>query len=293
MEEVAPAHVPVVQEMMGYCLLKTHPIHRAFRLVGDGANGKSTLQNVLRALLGPANVASVSLQRLAGGDKFATAQLTGKLANLCADIPSGALHDTGTFKALTGGDLVYAEQKFKPPYAFTNFAKLVFSANRVPRTEDESSAFHRRMTLLSFPNTFAGDRANPDLLGVLTTEGELSGILNWAVKGLRRLLRQGGVADAPSVEGARRDYVRRSDPVAAFVHDRVVEDPEGEETKADLYEAYAEHVRARGLLVVLGSVFAKDLKRVVPSVRDARPKRGGVRVRVWSGVRLLPEEEAV
>ena len=290
-EEVAPQHVAVVQEMIGYCLLKAYPIHRAFLLVGDGANGKSTLQKVVEALLGPANVSSVSLQQLAGGSNFATAQLTGKLANLCADIPSGALRDTGTFKALTGGDLVYAERKFQHPYDFTNFAKLIFSANRVPLSEDESSAFYRRMTLLSFPRTFAGEAANPDLLAVLTTDAELSGVLNWAVKGLRRLLRQGDVTDAPSVEEARRDYVRRSDPVAAFVDDRVLVDPEAEETKDDLYEAYAKHVHARGLIVVLNSVFAKDLKRVVPSVRDARRKRGGVRVQVWRGVRLLPEEE--
>ncbi len=291
-EEVAPQHVPVVQEMMGYCLLKATPIHRAFLLVGDGANGKSTLQNVVKALLGPANVSSVSLQQVAGGDKYATAQLTGKLANLCADIPSQALRDTGAFKALTGGDLINAQRKYQDPYDFTSFAKLIFSANRVPRTEDESTAFHRRMTILSFPNTFAGEKANPDLLAVLTTDAELSGVLNWAVKGLRRLLRQGEITDAPTVEEARRDYVRRSDPVAAFVDDRVLVDPEAEETKDDLYEAYVDHVRGRGLLAVRKDVFAKDLQRVVPGVRAARPRRGGGRVQVWKGVRLLPDEEA-
>ncbi len=290
-EEVAPEHVPVVREMMGYCLLKGYPIHRAFLLVGDGANGKSTLQNVMKALLGPANVSSVSLQQLAGGDKYATAQLTGKLANLCADIPSRALRDTGAFKALTGGDLVYAQRKYQHPYEFTNFAKLVFSANRVPLSEDESSAFYRRMTILSFPNVFSGDRANKDLLASLTTEEELCGVLNWALEGLRRLLRQGDVTDAPTVEEARDTYVRLSDPVAAFVEDRVLVDPEGEILKDDLYEAYVDHVRGRGLLAVLNSVFAKDLKRVVPSVRDGRPRREGVRVMVWHGVRLLPEEE--
>ncbi len=290
-EEVAPQHVPVVQEMMGYCFLKATPIHRAFLLVGDGANGKSTLQKVVEALLGSWNVSSVSLRQLAGGDKFATAQLTGKLANLCADIPSGALKDTGAFKALTGGDLVYAERKFQQPYEFTNFAKLIFSANRVPLSEDETTAFYRRMTILSFPNTFSGDRANKDLLATLTTDAELSGILNWAMEGLQRLMRQGEISNAPTVEEARRDYVRRSDPVAAFVEDRILVDPEGEETKADLYEAYVNHVRSRGLIAVLNSVFAKDLQRVVPNVRPARPKRGRVRVRVWEGVRLLPEEE--
>ncbi len=68
-------------------------------------------------------------------------------------------------------------------------------------------------------------------------------------------------------------------------------DPEGEEMKADLYGAYVEHVRGRGLIAVLDSVFAKHLKRVVPAVRPGRPRRGGRRVEVWHGVRLLPAVE--
>ena len=286
-EEVAPQHVAVVQEMIGYCLLKAYPIHRAFLLVGDGANGKSTLQKVVEALLGPANVSSVSLQQLAGGSNFATAQLTGKLANLCADIPSRPLRDTGTFKALTGGDLVYAERKFQHPYEFTSFAKLLFSANRVPLSEDESPAFYGRMTLLGFPQAFTGDRANPDLLAVLTTEAELSGILNWAVEGLRRLLRQGDVSDAPTEEEARDAYVRLSDPVAAFFGDRCLQDVDAPALpKDDVYEAYAAYCKERALTRLSKAIFVRELNRVAPFARQVQRTLGRARVRCWEGLRL-------
>ena len=279
----------VLQEGVGYCLLKGMPFHVAFLLVGDGANGKSTFHGVVKALLGQENVSSETLQSL--GHRFATSSLVGKLANIAADLPTWPVRDAGVFKGLTGNDIIRAEKKHRDAFTFTNHAKLWFSANRVPRTEDESHAYFRRWRIVPFPDTFGLDEADPHLLAKLTSPEELSGVLNWAVEGLRRLLDQGGFSDTPRVEEIRDAYVRLSDPVAAFVEDRVLVDPEAEETKDDLYEAYVNHVRGRGLLAVLNSVFAKDLKRVVPSVREGRPTRGGLRVQMWHGVRLLPEEE--
>lgn len=78
--------LPIIQEILGYCLLQRYPIHKAALLVGDGANGKSTVQELFKLFLGSDNVSSVSLQALCE-NRFAVASLFGKLANLCADIP--------------------------------------------------------------------------------------------------------------------------------------------------------------------------------------------------------------
>ncbi len=279
----------VLQEGVGYCLLKAMPFHVAILLVADGDNGKSTFLGVLTAFLGRGNVSGETLQSLS--HRFATSSLVGKLANIAADLPAWPIRDAGIFKSLVGNDLIRAEQKHRDAFTFTNHAKLWFSANRVPRTEDESHAYFRRWRLVPFTRTFGPDEADPHLLAKLTTPEELSGVLNWAVEGLRRLQEQGGFSDTPGVEAIRDAYVRLSDPVAAFVEDRVLVDPEAEETKDDLYQAYVDYVRGRGLIAFLDSVFAKHLKRAVSSVRDGRPRRGGMRVKMWHGVRLLPEEE--
>src|SRR5208337_5133071 len=99
--------------------------------IGDGSNGKSTLINLIKALIGLKNVSSRGLQELEM-NRFAKADLYGKLANLYADLPDTALRSVGIFKMLTGGDPITAERKFQNPFKFISGAKLIFSCNKVP-----------------------------------------------------------------------------------------------------------------------------------------------------------------
>jgi len=139
-EIVRPEDIPLLQEMVGYTLWKDYPIQKAFVLLGEGNNGKSTFLQLLTKLLGKHNVSSVSLQELEN-NRFATALLYGKLANIYADLPSKILRNTSKFKMLTGGDIITAEQKFKNPFKFYNHAKIIFSTNELPRTHDDTEHF--------------------------------------------------------------------------------------------------------------------------------------------------------
>ena len=116
--------VKLLQEMFGYCLLQDYPIAKAFMLYGSGANGKSTLLNLLERFLGKDNIATPSLHDLLR-DKFAKIELYGKLANIHNDISNMNLYNTGVFKMLTGGDSVEGQRKYKDPIRFQNHAKLV------------------------------------------------------------------------------------------------------------------------------------------------------------------------
>ncbi|MFB6294608.1 MAG: phage/plasmid primase, P4 family, partial [Candidatus Nanohaloarchaea archaeon] len=100
-EVVEDENVPVLQELIGYCLYRDYPINKAFMLLGDGKNGKSTFLNLLKAFLGEENVATPSLHTLAE-NRFAKADLYGKLANIHADLSAQKLYSTGVFKMLTG-----------------------------------------------------------------------------------------------------------------------------------------------------------------------------------------------
>jgi len=185
--------VPKEIEMFGYCLYKDYPFAKAFMLIGSGANGKSTLMKLLEKFLGEDNIATPSLQDLLR-DKFAKVELFGKLANIHADLSSEKLENTGTFKMLTGGDTVYGQKKFKDPIKFKNHAKLIYSANELPRTDDRTDAFFRRWIVIDFPNQFTSNDefTNPDLPYSIIDEEEMSGLLNWALDGLERILDQGG-----------------------------------------------------------------------------------------------------
>jgi P4 family phage/plasmid primase-like protien len=275
--------LPLVQEILGYCLLQKYPIHKAVLLVGDGANGKSTMQELFKRFLGSDNVTSVSLQALCE-NRFAVASLFGKLANLCADIPDKPLTRTGTFKMLVGNDTLMAEEKFKSIFSFKNHAKLIFSCNTVPETADQTNAFFRRWIIITCPNTFTGDKCDPAILDKIAAPTEMSWLLNWALKGLARLLGKGDFSNTATFQGLREQYVKASNPAQAFIETCLDPDDDREAIilKDDLYNAYVDYCNSNKLKSVQKNVFSQKLAQFMPSARPAQKRiDGGKRVHAW------------
>lgn len=295
LQEVATNDVQVLQELAGYCLYKRYPIHSAIMLVGSGANGKSTFINILRTFLGKDNCSSIPLQSFEN-NRFAMAQLHGKLANLFADLPSRALSDTSFFKMLTGEDQIPAEKKFKEGFTFVNYAKMIFSCNQVPRSPDDTDAFFRRWVVITFPNQFIGVKANKKLLGKLTTPEELSGFLNFAIEGLQRLLKEGKFSNDVTIEQVREEYIRKSDSVAAFVMDGILLAPDEHIEKTALYTAYADYCRLNKCPIMPSNTFHQQLQKQV-RIEDYRPQKEvdgrKVRVQCWKGLKLSAENKLI
>lgn len=291
-EVLKPEDIPLIEEMFGYCLLPEYRFHKAFLLQGPGRNGKTTLLNLLQRLLGKRNTANVSLGELSS-DRFAAAQLFGKLANVFADLPAEALRETGKFKALTGGDKITAQRKFQSPFEFTNYAKLMFSCNYVPITHDLSPAFFSRWIIIRFPNTFEGERANPRLLDELCSEEELSGLLNLAVKGLHRLLENKAFSCTETTEEVAQKYQRLSNPVAAFLADCCQEDLEAYIIKVDLYNAFKAYCQGNSYPILSEKKFTEWLTKLMP-VSTFRPTLpNGERPMVWRGIAPLEDVKDV
>jgi hypothetical protein len=148
---MAPEDVETVLDYMAYCLWRGFPFHRWILFNGSGRNGKGVTTNLITRFLGQNNVSSETLHRLLDRT-FAAAKLFGKMANIDADLSSDVLKETGLLKKLTGGDRIPAEDKFKPLFDFNNYAKLIFSANKIPKTPDESDAFYARLIIINFSN---------------------------------------------------------------------------------------------------------------------------------------------
>lgn len=291
-EVVFKEDIPVIQEWFGYCLLKSYPAQKALLAVGDGGNGKSTLLGVLKAMLGIKNITSRSLQELEL-NRFAKADLFSKLANIYADLSDSALKSIGTFKMLTGGDPITAEHKFRNSFTFVNFAKLTFSANKVPEVYDDTTAFFRRWLIITFPNFFEG-RADRNLLAKLTTPEEMSGVLNWVLEGLKRLRSNGfEFTNGKSVDQVREEYIRKSSPIRSFLMDCIESPaPTGQVLKEELYAAFVEYCSNMKLPVVGSDTFFKNLPMHV-QVHTERVQVPGKdrRQRVFVGLRLKLREE--
>lgn len=190
-EIMCPEDVDLTLDYLAYCLWRQYKFNFWLLLHGAGFNGKSILLSLIEAFLGKSNVSGESLDRLLH-EKFAIAQLYGKMANVDADVSADVIFsNTGILKKLTGNDLHAAEEKFKPPFKFVNFAKLIFSCNKIPETEDQTDAFFRRLIIINLTTQFFGDKEDFDLIQKLTAEEELTILFHEVLARLPRILREG------------------------------------------------------------------------------------------------------
>lgn len=233
-----PALASVLMELHGLLLTPDTRYQTASMLLGPGGTGKTTTLNMATALLGEENVSAVSLHGL-DEDRFATADLYGRLANVFADLPGHALRSSSIFKMITGGDRIRGERKHCASFAFRPYARLIFSANEAPPTADNSDAFFDRWLILPFDRRHRGTaHEDRDLSAKLTTPGELSGLLNKALDGLDRLHAQGGFTRHASSDEASERFRIESDSAAGFCEERCELDPDARIAKPALFEAY-------------------------------------------------------
>jgi len=202
---------------------------------------------------------------------------------------------TTSFKMLTGGDTIGTERKFQDYYSFVNFARLVFSANKPPKVYDEDSyAFWRRWIIIDFPHQFTDDQKDLNILERLTTDVELSGLLNLALDGLDRVLRNRSFSYDKSVEETTEYYLRAADPVYAFLQDVCETSPSDWVSKDALYEIFAAYSEANNIPVLKPNAFARSLQnQTAVRVSSTRPAVDGKRVTAWQGLKCVKDVKDV
>lgn len=281
-----PENVLTVEELFGYCLLRDQPYQKAFLLYGEGENGKSKLLDLLRVFLGKEdNCSSISWQMLEE-HRYAVSQLRHRLANIYADLKTRAIYDTGNFKSLTGQDTVTAEDKYQDQYQFKSFAKLIFSCNQPPIVNnDDSKAFWRRWQLIQFPNSFPPEKRDVNILDKLTTEEELSGLLNVAIEGLHRLRNQGYFTSETTPDITSKDYNRMADSVKYFLSDGYCQFDYRLSIEVDeLYNYYKQFCDIHSLRLQDKARFGKRLVQIYPDIEKRRKMISGTNKVYYEGI---------
>lgn len=203
-------------QVLGYLMMSGNPMQRLFLLTGGGGNGKGVFLNVVRALLGDDNFSAVPLRRFSE-TQFATAELHGKLANVCGDIDAKFIEDTGRIKELAGDDKMDAERKGKDPFKFLFWGKAIFSANAIPGASDSSKGWLRRWEVINFP--YEPRKPDPTLSARCTTPESLSGIAVKAVAALRDLMCTLEFTRGESASTAHAEFAEKANRVTRWVND--------------------------------------------------------------------------
>lgn len=218
--------VQLFTEIFGYLLFKQNFLDKSFLLVGNGGNGKSTLLNMMANFVGEENVSSVSLPGLS--ERFNLAELHNKLLNAGDDIPIQSIKDASNFKKLSTGERITAERKGQDPFQFRNYAKLVFSANAIPRWFENSNGIFDRLVLVPLNAQLRNNpKRDPFLEKKVTTDEARSHLLNLAIKALGQLLHRRKFT-IPAVSSQKmEEFKEDNDPLLGFLsevnlHERVV-----------------------------------------------------------------------
>jgi putative DNA primase/helicase len=264
--------VEIAWEIPAWAMTPESSIQKAVALTGEGGNGKSVYLAGLTAFLGRRNVCAVSLHQLET-DRFAAARLVGRLANICPDIPNQRLASTAMFKALTGGDVIQGERKYRDAFEFRPHAKLIFSGNQLPASDDPTHAFHRRWLIVPFEKTFdpgcSTTLPREELDAMLAAPKALSGLLNLALDALPRLRSRGFTLGA-SIQAALDEFRSVSDPLVAWLDQNVRDALTGEIPKRTLIDAYKRDCSTAKRPLMTDTAFGRALRRARPDVSDCQ-----------------------
>jgi putative DNA primase/helicase len=260
---------------------------KALLLLGPGGNGKSRYLAAVRNFLGRRNVSALSLQKLEA-NTFATASLVGKLANICADLPSKHLTDTSMFKAIVdGGEAINAERKHKDAFDFVPYARLAFSANTAPQSNDSSEGFFDRWLVLEFTNTFRDTKHEipRETLDAMLV-AELPGALNRTREAWLRLRSNRHLSETESTRAGMELFRSTTDPFAIWLDRATVTAPSLVVVKEHLRAAYIADCNANSRTPMSATAFSIALKRLRPSVGEGRPTIAGEQRHCWVGLGL-------
>jgi len=273
----------LLQEAFGYCFSPAADLEAFFVLHGSGRNGKSTCLDVLVALLGEANVLSLSPEQIA--NRYMVGALYGRLANVCADLSELDRIEEGLIKAIVSGDLITADRKYRSSFQFRARAKLFFATNVLPRFADTSIGVWRRMRLIPFDYIVPADCVDVHLFNKL--ESELPGILLWALEGLARLSERRGFTRSERCERATREYKAQCFPVLMFLEECCLLEPTGRVIAGDLWRAYRGWCEDCGLKKPKPlHTFVQDVLRLCPGLQYQRLKHGLVKHVELFGIRV-------
>ena len=254
----------LLEEAIGYCFYRRNELGKALILTGDKSNGKSTFLSMVQCLLGDENISSLDLKEL--GDRFKTAEMFGKLANIGDDIGDEFIANPAIFKKLVTGERVSAERKGQNPFEFNNYSKLLFSANNIPRIKDKTGAVQRRLTIIPFDARFSADDPdfNPYIKHLLKTDEVMEYLINLGIAGLKRVLLNRKFTGSTKVQKAMDEYEENNNPIIGFF--RECEDEEFQienEPTNVVYKRYQEYCLANSLQPMSNIEFSKQVNRIL------------------------------
>jgi len=284
-----PATRIFLQKALGYSITGSTRERRLFVCYGAGRNGKTTLMELVRDIIGegysqvlPSEI--LMARKHAGSAGAASpdlASLHGARFVVCAETDQGGRLNEGRVKWATGDDTLQARRLYEAPFTFTPSHTIWLSTNHRPQVRDGGEALWDRLILIPFDVRIPDEEQDKSLPEALRAEAE--GILAWLIEGAHGWYRD-GLNPPGNVLAATDSYRVDNDWFAEFL-DNVCEVREGLQVpSADVHRAYVQWAAAsseRPLTPTALGILLRERGFVAAKVPGGK--------RVWTGLRLARE----
>lgn len=242
----------ILEEVLGLILLTAKFPHHVFFFVGDGENGKSTFLEMINNFVG--NLGQ-NLSLDAFNDGTSVASLIGKLVN-CTDETDGVYIDKCKgFKSLASGNTITVRPIYSQPTKVQNTATLIVSTNNMPKFNDRTYGFYRRLVIIPFDFKITEKIANLDEL--LSTDNAKSYILNLALNGVKRIKENDyKITKNEILDKALEDYKTDGDDIAVFVKEHKIDG----RINREVYNEFLDYCEEIGTYTISLPSFTSRLK---------------------------------
>lgn len=248
----------LLEEMIGYSLYRKNTMQQAFILTGGGSNGKSTILNVIKKLLGKQNYTSLDMKDME--DTYRPAEMYNKLANIGDDISPKYLEDSSVFKKAVTGESIAVTRKYGHPFDLESYATQIFCANELPAAKDTTEGFGRRLNIIPFTAKFSSKDPDydPFIEDKLLTDEAIQYVLKLAIHGLRRVLINRKFTKSNKGEVEKAEYIKTNNNILQWLDDA----PKIEnESVNDVYLVYRVWAEQNGVNALKKANLSKEIRK--------------------------------
>jgi P4 family phage/plasmid primase-like protien len=286
------SQIESLQEWMGYYLTSATNQQKFLFLRGDSGTGKSTIGNVIRALVGERNTTSPQLAGLINSRERSV--LYNKTLAIFSDVNLGNSKDSPaileTLLSVTGQDMMNMDEKYGKPFQIKLNTRLLLIANQYPQLPDKSKALRRRMILLDMtrkPAEVDSDLSNKFL-------EEIPGIFLWSLVGLRRMLQRGNFVQPEVGKQVIDEHGGIGNSVEGFVQEMCVLDVNAiTADKNEMYKEYEKYCDDTNVHILQRDKFFRDLHSAYPNrIKSYKPRSGGKQIKGFHGIRMIAFDES-